>query len=355
MAGGLPLLLHPGAGLLGLLLGLPAGGFLATCADRFAYDDETFDPDKGPRGRDHYWVEEFEDLSFLPWHHRIPFFGYLVGMVQFCHFSLLLAPPACVDCHRQLPLGERIPVLSYLWLGGKCRGCAAPIPGQHLWIEAATPLLFFVVLALHGPTLEGFLYLFLVGICLLASVVDWNYQIIPDEVPTAALAVGLGVGLGHTLVALTRTGWPATGSLQDLLLTPALADPLHLGWVLAGGLAGGLTLWTLQVIGSWLARTTAMGGGDVKLASALGLYVGFWGVLIGLFYAALLGAASGILVMLTRGGKREQGFTKFAFGPYICLGVLLVVLVGEELALELYLACSRGLFLALTGSELAPP
>lgn len=353
MAGGIPLLLHPGAGLLGFLLGLPVGTFLATSADRFAYDDETFDPSKGPRGRDHVWLEEFEDVSFLPWHHRIPFFGLLVGMVHFCHFSLLGEPAACVDCGRTLPLAERVPLLSFLQLRGRCRGCAAPIPVQHLWIEAATPLLFFLVLALYGLTLEGLLYAFLTGVCLLASVVDWNFQIIPDEVPTAALAVGLGVGLGHTLTALAQQGWPAAAGLAELAQAPALAAPFHLGWALAGGLAGGLTLWTLQVIGSWLARTTAMGGGDVKLAAALGLYVGFWGALIALFYAAVFGAASGVLVLLSGGGKREQGFTKFAFGPYICLGVLVVVLVGEDLALGLYMGVSRVLFQALTGTELA--
>jgi prepilin signal peptidase PulO-like enzyme (type II secretory pathway) len=95
-----------------------------------------------------------------------------------------------------------------------------------------------------------------------------------------------------------------------------------------------------------------MGCGDVKLAVALGFFLGPVGSLISLFYAAVFGAFSGVLVMLSGGGKREQGFTKFAFGPYICLGTLLVTFVGPDLALEIYLKFSGLLVWMLTGKEL---
>jgi leader peptidase (prepilin peptidase)/N-methyltransferase len=321
-----PLLIHPFAACLGFLLGLPTGSFLTTCVARFSYDDEFFDPRKGPRHQEHIHLSQLEDISFLPWPQRIPFFGYLIGMVQFCHFHLLVPPVRCEDCHHPLSLRDRLPVLAFLRLKGRCPSCAAPLPGENLWIEAVTPLFFALILAAHGPTLESLLYCLVAALSLVATVVDWNFQIIPDEVPTTGLGVGLGVGLAHTLFTLWQSGWSSQ----------VLWDPWHLGWMVSGSLVGGLTLWVLQVVGSWLAGTTAMGGGDVKLAVALGLFVGPAGSAIGLFFAAFLGALSGLLVILTGGGKREGGFTKFAFGPYICLGILLVAFFGPELSIEFY-------------------
>lgn len=352
----LPLLLHPSAALVGLVVGLPLGRFLALGVQRFSYDDEFFDPERGPRTSSHVHLSDLEDLSFLPWPLRIPFFGELIGMVWFCHFHFLLPPPACEDCGHPWTPGERIPLVSHLRLGGRCPHCAAPLSVQAFWIEALTPLLLATLGAVHGLTLETLLYWILAGLCVVATVVDWDFQIIPDEVPTTGLGVGVGVGLAHTLYGLATSGWPP-GPLQEALLDPVLVAPWHLAWCLGGGLLGGLVLWGLQKLGTWLAGTNAMGCGDVKLAVALGLFLGPLGSLISLFYAAVFGAICGVGVKLLGRGKREQGYTKFAFGPFICLGTLLVVFVGPDLAVDLYLRFSQALLglLGLTVGGGPPP
>ena len=345
-----PLLVHPGAGVLGALLGLPLGSFLATAAHRLAYDDESFDPGKGPRSYEHLRMSDLEDLSGLPWTQRIPFLGLLVGMVDFCHFHLLSAPAACDDCGATIPWGDRVPVLGWLRLGGRCRACAAPIPAQFFWLELLTPLTTGLAFATFGPTLEAMLVSIVALLGLLASIVDWNYQIIPDEVPTTGIAIGLGVALAHTAWAL-RGGLPAAVPLADLPTHPALSDPWHFSWAVSGALVGGVALWALQVVGARLAGTQAMGSGDVKLAVALGIFTGPKGAGVALFYAAILGAASGMVVLLVGGGKREEGFTKFAFGPYICLGFLVVMVLGADQAFEFYLDSIQGLTAGLVGGD----
>lgn len=348
-----PLLLHPGTGLLGALLGLPLGSFLATAAHRLAYDDESYDPTKGPRAYEHLRMSDLEDLSSLPWTQRIPFLGLLIGMVDFCHFHLLEAPAACDDCGSTLGLGDRLPVLGWLRLGGRCRHCAAPIPAQFFWLELLTPVTTGLAFAAFGPTLEACLVSVVALLGLLASIVDWNYQIIPDEVPTTGIAIGLGVALAHTAWAL-RHGLPEL-PLAELPTHPAMADPWHLSWALSGALVGGVALWALQVVGARLAGTQAMGSGDVKLAVALGIFTGPKGAGVALFYAAVLGAASGMVVLLAGGGKREEGFTKFAFGPYICLGFLIVMVLGADQAFQLYLGAIQALTGLLVGGDAFDP
>jgi leader peptidase (prepilin peptidase)/N-methyltransferase len=344
-----PLLVHPGAGILGGLLGLPLGSFLATAAHRLAYDDESFDPGKGPRSYEHLRMSDLEDLSGLPWTQRIPFLGLLVGMVDFCHFHLLAAPPSCDDCGGGIALADRLPIVGWLRLGGRCRHCAAPIPAQFFWLEVLTPLTTSLAFAAFGLTLEAGLVSVVALLGLLASIVDWNYQIIPDEVPTTGIAIGLGVAVAHTGWAL-RHGLPDV-LWKDLVTHPSMADPWHFSWAVSGALVGGVALWALQVVGARLAGTQAMGSGDVKLAVALGVFTGPKGAGVALFYAAVLGAASGMVVLMVGGGKREEGFTKFAFGPYICLGFLIVMVLGADHAFQLYVETLQVVTGSLVGGD----
>lgn len=338
----LPAVAHPWAGLVGLGLGWWLGGPLASCSERFAYDDEEFDPRKGPREREKIYLSELEDLSHLPPAEKVPFLGPLWGMLLYCRFHLLLATPTCNDCGGEIPSEDQTPVLSYLRLGGRCRACHAAIPTDLYWVEVLMPLLFAAVLGVHGLGLPGLLLCLLAALCLIASVVDQAYQIIPDEVSAVGAAVGLGSGLGHSLGALLTSG-PLPATLTQLATSPALMDPWHLGWAVGGALAGGLPLWVLLIFGSFLAGTDAMGYGDVKLAVALGPFLGPVGTLMALFWAAILGAAAGMILLLRGGGKREGGFTKFAFGPYICAGALIVALIGPETMSERYAAFNQDL------------
>ncbi len=325
-----------------MLLGLPIGAWVSKASHRLAYDDDAFDPTKGPRPTELYRISDYEDFSDFPWHYRIPFFGLLIDMVDYCHFGVLSGPGRCDNCATVLSSSEQIPILSFLRQGGRCAHCAAPIPRQHFWMEAITPFILGVIFSLFGFTFEALAVSVVALLGLLASIIDWNYQIIPDEVPTTGLALGLGSALGHTMWAF-RDGVPYI-SLLEIVRLDAMADPWHLSWAIAGALVGGGALWLLQVLGAWMAGTQAMGSGDIKLAVALGTFVGPKGAAVGLFYAALLGAVGGIAVKLSGGGKREEGYTKFAFGPYICVGFLMVLILGADAAFSLYYDSIQSLY-----------
>jgi leader peptidase (prepilin peptidase)/N-methyltransferase len=112
---------------------------------------------------------------------------------------------------------------------------------------------------------------------------------------------------------------------------------------------GSAVFYLFGEIGGILAGTDAMGGGDVKLAGFIGAFLGWQGVLMTVFYSALIGAASGLVLLLTGGGKREGGFTKFAFGPYICMGAGIVLYFGHNRLFDAYLALSHDLGAWLAG------
>lgn len=332
----IPALPHPLAALAGAVLGFLVSPWLVLAVERFSYDDEVFDPRKGPREQEHVTLEELEDLSRLPWIERISYLGVFVGMLVCCRFGLLRAPMVCADCHRPEPAGARTPILGFLRHRGRCPLCHGPYPRARLWVEVATPLLFLVTMGIHGFGVAGLALLVPVATGLVATVVDLAHMIIPDEVPTVGIGLGLGVAVAHTLFD-TLGGAPLPMSWPEFLESQAWMGDLRLGAALLGALFGSLALWWLQVVGGWMAGTEAMGTGDIKLVFMLGLFLGPKGILIGLLYAAFLGSAAGIALKIAGGGLREGNFTKFAFGPWIVAGCLVVLFKGADPSWQAFL------------------
>lgn len=320
-------LVFPVWGMIFLVLGFPLARFLTRVVERFSYDDSFFDPERGPRPQEHYFYSDLEDLSGLPFRYRIPFFGLLVGMFEYSRFGLLRGAERCSVCAHPLDSKDTFPLLNHLRLGGRCQYCQAEIPKDLFWIEWWVPLFCMGAGLLFGPTLQGILALVLLGVVVVSTVVDWRYQIIPDEVSTFGFCLALGIGLAHSAVAWIQLGSLPPGPWWE---APFLTAPFHLLWVLGGTLTGSLVLWLFGVLGSRMAGTTAMGGGDTKLAFSLGGYLGPFGSLMAILVAGITGTLAGLLIMASGGGTREQGFTKFAFGPYIGLGALVVYALGSE-------------------------
>jgi leader peptidase (prepilin peptidase)/N-methyltransferase len=213
--------------------------------------------------------------------------------------SLVTPRSRCPHCGTEVRPQDNIPVLSWLLLGGHCRGCDGPISARYPLVEAGTAVLLGAVAAVHADAtpelvLGAVLVLFLVPMAL----IDLDHRIIPNKLtaPAALLAVALGL-------ALDPSGQPER--------------------LIAGAAAGGLFLLAA------LARPGGMGMGDVKLAGVLGLFLS-GAVAVALMAALVLGTVVGGVIM-ARVGADAGRKTAVPFGPFLALGGVVAVLVGDPL------------------------
>lgn len=214
------------------------------------------------------------------------------------HESLVTPGSHCPGCGTAIKPYDNIPVLGWLLLRGRCRGCRSAISIRYPLVEAsAGGLAVAVLLARHGVA-ERVLGLTLLAVLLPVALIDLDHRIIPNRItyPAAILAVVLGA-----------------------VLHPA-AVPEQL---IAGAAAGGFLLLFL------LAYPAGMGMGDVKLAAVLGLFLGAQ-VAVALLLGVLLATAVGAGVMARLGVRRGRKVA-LPFGPFLAAGGVLALLLGAPL------------------------
>jgi leader peptidase (prepilin peptidase)/N-methyltransferase len=230
---------------------------------------------------------------------------------------------ACPKCGTAIRRRDNIPVVSWLLLRGRCRGCAQPISARYPLVEAGTAVAFTLVALRFGPPIfdatttadavagwiELVAFLTLTAVSIALALIDLDTHRLPNVIVLPALLAGI-LMLGAA--ALVR---------GDLL-------------ALAGAGIGGAGLFVLYLILA-LVKPGGMGMGDVKLSAVLGLYLGFLGfgnLLVGAFAAFLFGGVFGLALMLVRRAGRK---TQIPFGPWMILGAWVGVFAGGYLA-DLY-------------------
>jgi prepilin signal peptidase PulO-like enzyme (type II secretory pathway) len=224
--------------------------------------------------------------------------------------SVLTGRSMCPNCHHVLAAKDLVPLLSWLSLRGKCRYCRKPISWQYPFVEALTGLLFAVSyaswpLALHGVGLFQFvLWLAFLTVFVALAVYDLRWFLLPDKIvlPVTVLAAVQVVVTALWLQSFSALWQPAAGA----------AVIFSLFWLLYQVSAG-----------KWI------GGGDVKLALALGLLAGTpLRAFLVIFFASLLGT----LVSLPLLARGKQGLKlHIPFGPYLLAATVVVVLYGTSI------------------------
>ena len=207
----------------------------------------------------------------------------------------------CPGCREPIKPWDNIPIVSWLLLRGKCRNCATTISARYPLVEALTAVLFVAVTLVRGFD-EALLWeLPLVAALVAIAAIDLEHRIIPNRI---VLPLAL---YGVLIAALLRPG-----ELPELAIAGAAA-------------------FTFLFVAA-LAYPAGMGMGDVKLAGAMGLYLGA-SVIPALFAAFLTGTVVGVAIMAREGAAaRKKGVP---FGPFLALGGLLAVLAGPEV-IDLY-------------------
>ncbi|MFC5712669.1 prepilin peptidase [Thalassorhabdus alkalitolerans] len=203
----------------------------------------------------------------------------------------------CPSCHTPLTFVDLIPFFSYFFLKGKCRTCRNSISLFYPLIELSTGFLFLSSWLVFGFTWELALSLVFLSMCMIITVSDLAYMIIPDK------------------VLLT-----AGGVLLFFRMSVAPLDPW---W---GPFAGAFTGFVLLYVIA-LVSNGGIGGGDIKLFAVLGLMFGWKEVLLVFFLSICIGSMIGGLGMIT--GRVAKG-KPLPFGPFIVLGALICLFSGEK-------------------------
>lgn len=197
--------------------------------------------------------------------------GSFLGLVSYRlprHESIVSGRSQCEVCHCQLRWYELIPVLSYLWLHGQCRSCHSSISKKYPIIElvsAAIVLSSFYRWSLSFEFIEACVFLLLM---LKIFIVDWEYLIIPNTIVLVGAILGLTFHIIHGLESLV----------------PGLI----------GGAVALVLLFSIRLIGNMLYHKETMGLGDVKLAGALGVWLGVTNFLLAFWFAVVFGAIYGL-------------------------------------------------------------
>ena len=218
--------------------------------------------------------------------------------------SVVAPPSACGSCGMRLGPRDLVPVVSWLALRGRCRGCGAPIGAEPLVVELTTATLFVLFGLELGAEPELVAYCVLAAALVALTWIDVRLQRLPREITYTAIAIG-----------------------APLLAVAALIDdePERI-WMMA--LGAGIALAIMGAI--YLASRGGLGDGDVRLSPLLGMYLGWLNpglVPVGLFFGFLLGAIAGVGAMAFGGAGRK---TALPFGPFLAAGTVLAVFVGQD-------------------------
>lgn len=211
--------------------------------------------------------------------------------------SIVYPASYCPNCKSALKMTDLIPVVSYLFLRGKCRYCNQAYPGRYFLIELMTGCLFLWSSCTLGFQFITFKALLLTAFLIVIAWIDYDYQLVLNKV----------------LV------WLAVCSLVNVfyLSVPDIAS------MLAGAFVGGGVLFLIGVF-----SRGGIGDGDIKLASILGLWLGLPSVLLTLFFAFVSGGIVATVLLLFKLRNRKDGIP---FAPFLAIGALISTLYGKEI------------------------
>ena len=213
----------------------------------------------------------------------------------------------CPACRHPIAWYDNIPLVSFVVLRAKCRHCHQAIRWRYPIIELLTGLTAVVVLDRFGVGPTGVIYLAFLCALIVASTVDLEFQIIPDEVSLGGLVLGLLLSLAVPSLHGTDSRW------------------LSLSRAGIGAVVGGGLLYLTGVMGELLFRKESMGGGDVKLLAMAGSLLGWRPVTLTFFLAPILALIPGLVVLCW---KRSH---VIPYGPFLSLGLVISLLFGDAL------------------------
>jgi len=246
-------------------------------------------------------------------------FGIIVGsflnvcIVRMPHELSIVTPRShCPQCKHPIAWYDNVPLLSYIFLAGKCRHCKAPISFRYFLVELLTGLTFVGFYFYFGLSVVTFAYLVMACCFIIATFVDFAHRIIPDEISVGGMVIGLMLSF---LIPELHVSHPIGFQARELAL----------GRAAFGVFIGGGSIYFLAIVGDLIFRKESMGGGDVKLMAMVGAFLGWKLTLLAFFIAPFFGAVYGIVE------KIRTKDSAIAYGPFLVLGSLISLFWGTEI------------------------
>ena len=237
-----------------------------------------------------------------------------VCIVRMPHEKSVVKPRShCVHCKKQLLWHDNIPFISYVLLKGRCRFCGQKISPRYFLVELITAVTFVVFYQYFGLTALLPAYLTMVCGFIVATFVDFEHRIIPDEISVGGMAAGL---LFSALIPELHGMDVGTGSL-------IWAHFKSLGWSVVGVLVGGGAIYAMGILGDFLFKKESMGGGDVKLLAMAGAFLGWGKVLLVFFTAPVLALPFALY------GRWYKNEAVIPYGPFLSLAAGIQYFYGD--------------------------
>jgi len=227
-------------------------------------------------------------------------------------FNLVTPNSTCPSCGHKIKPWENVPVVSYLFLRGKCSGCKAKISLRYPVIEALTAILSVVAIYVFGANLTGLACLIFTWCLIALTMIDFDTQLLPDTITLPLLWLGLIANAFGLFTTLDSALWGAIG--------------------------GYLSLFSVYWLFKLLTGKEGMGFGDFKLLGALGAWLGWQMLLQIILLSALAGAVIGVGMIVIRGRDKN---IPIPFGPYLAIAGWIALMWGHDIN-QAYLAYAVG-------------
>ena len=216
--------------------------------------------------------------------------------------GIVMSRSHCPKCGHGIKSWENIPIISYLFLRGKCSACKTGISFRYPLVELLTGILFAVTIWHFGPNLQGLTALFLTAMLVAMAGIDIDTQLLPDNMTIPLMWAGV-----------LASFW----SIHTDLVSSVI-----------GAMAGYLILWSIYHLFRLLTGKEGMGYGDFKLLAALGAWMGWQMLPLTILLSSVVGAVVGLVLMGTGRMKRDK---PMPFGPFIAAAGWIALIWGEKI------------------------
>ena len=217
-------------------------------------------------------------------------------------YNLITPASTCPQCGHRITALENIPLLSYVFLRGRCAGCGTRIPLRYPLVELATAVLSIIVVLRFGFSIQTLAALAFTWALIPLFMIDFDHQLLPDSITLPLLWAGLLLSLPAVFVDSTSS--------------------------IIGAAAGYLSLWLIYHLFKLITGKEGMGYGDFKLLGAIGAWVGWQALPVVVLFSSLVGAVLGIGLILLRG--RDHNLP-MPFGPFLATAGWLTLLWGNDI------------------------
>ncbi|MCB2312676.1 prepilin peptidase [Clostridium tagluense] len=218
--------------------------------------------------------------------------------------SIAYPPSHCTSCGSNIKSYDLIPVISWIFLSGKCRGCGQKISIRYALVELATAILFLLTYFQYGVSIFILRYLILIPFLIVIAMIDYDTMEVYTTTTWVAIAMGI-VLLG-----------------VNFYLGQAVATYLY------GALFGAGFIIIIILLSKLIIGIEGMGWGDAEICGLCGLFLGFKLTLIMMFFSFIIGGIVGIYLLRF---KKKNGRSEMPFGPSIIMATFLIIIWGDKI------------------------